>query len=315
MINIFKMDLFRLRKTRSFYMTLAIMAGITVLFTFIVKDSITTANEAKQSAQAETVTENPQADPSYAANGFLQKTKAPEAPVSPETGENETGFRFTITENQEEVSAVSEDDVTLLVMLYDSASGTMLGLFIAVFSVLFATADMNHGFIKNIGGQVSSRCILIFSKALALLVYVILFFAVYLVVQAVSIRIFFGAVPLGNAKEFGGYLAVQLLLHFALALFCMMIAIVLKNNVMSMIIAVLLCMDIPLLICNIINQLLGKLGLTDFDLSRYSLTRTISTLETAVADSDLSRVLAVGICFAVGSLALNCFIFQKRDIA
>lgn len=285
MINIFKMDLFRLFKTRSFYVILTIMAAITIFFTYMVKDTF-------DSMEAEE-------DPVQMEYSFEEEE---EKPV------------ISISSDPESLSVSDKSEVTLLAMLYDSSSGMMLGLFIAIFAVLFATADISHGFIKNIGGQVSSRSILILSKAFSLFIYIILFFAAYLVVQAVSTQIFFGYMKPGDTGEFVRYLAVQLLLHFALALFCMMTAILLKNNVISMIIAVLLCMDIPLLLCNIINNLLGKTGLTDFDISRYSLTRNIASLEVSMTGSDLSCALAVGICFAVFSVAVNCMIFKKRDI-
>lgn len=304
MINIFKMDLFRLFKTRSFYVMLAIMAAITIFFTYMVKDTFDSMEAEDNHVQTESENDEQNSNDTSFSNG-LQLVSY---------GEGEEPPAIIISSNPESVSVSDKNEITLLTMLYDSSCGMMLGLFICIFAVLFATADISHGFIKNIGGQVSSRSILILSKALSLLIYIILFFAAYLVVQAVSTQIFFGYIKLGDTDEFARYLTVQLLLHFALALFCMMAAILLKNNVISIIIAVLLCMDIPLLLCNIINNLLSKTGLTDFDISKYSLTRNIASLEVSMTDSDLIRAFAVGICFAAFSLAVNCMIFKKKDI-
>lgn len=308
MINMIKMEMFRLFKTKSLYVILAIMAAITVFFTYMVKDTLNQMNEA-ETTQAE---QNSGAGYSEFADGF-------EAGVQEngETDSREADARSSalVTVEPSTIEDASIDDVTLLTMLYDSASGMMLGLFLVIFAVLFATADTTCGFIKNIGGQVSSRNILILSKAFGLLVYTVVLFASYIVVQGISTQIFFGYIKPGDAGELASYLALQILLHFALALFCMMLALLIKNNVVTIIIVVLLCADIPALLFRIINQLIGKLGIENFDISKYSLTNTISVLETSAAKSEVVSAVCIGICFAAFAVLLSCFIFKKRDIA
>lgn len=309
MINVCKMELFRLFKTRSLYVILAIMAAMTVFFTYIVKDTFNQANNAAEAARTEAAKQDTNSGHSDLSDGF--ETGLQVQIVSPNTDEKSSAF---ITAGPSGAEDISEDDVSILSMLYNSVTGLLMGLYVVIFAVLFATADTTSGFIKNIGGQVSSRTILILSKALCLFVYTVVIFAAYLAFQGISTQAFFGYSKLGDIGELASYLVIQILLHFALALFGMMLAILIKNNLVSIIIVILLCAEIPTVLFRIINQLIGNLGIENFDISKYSLTGNISALETSVAGSDLTRAVCVGICFTVFSVLLSCFIFKKRDI-
>lgn len=302
MLNMVKMDLFRLFKTKSLYVSLAIMATVTVLFTYLLSNAFDQIEAAAGAAKTETAGQPAASDDSDLSRGFS------------------AGLHVSI--NTEEDSALPPgmedliaDHVTILSMLSDLSAGLLLGLFVVIFTVLFATADTTSGFIKNIGGQVPSRSVLILSKAVCLFVYTVVLFTVYLLVQGIATQLFFGYVKPGDTGELASYLAVQVLLHFALALFCMMLAVVIKNNVVSIIIAVLLCADFPTLLFRVINQLAGNLGVKNFDISRYSLTHTISVLEPSAAGPEFVRTVCIGSCFIVFSILISCFIFKKRDIA
>ena len=51
-------------------------------------------------------------------------------------------------------------------------------------------------------------------------------------------------IGMGNTKAILSYFVTELALHYALVLICMVIAIILKNNVISMVIAVCLSMNV-----------------------------------------------------------------------
>ena len=71
-----------------------------------------------------------------------------------------------------------------------------------------------------------------------LLIYTVLTFVIALLVQAVSNQIFFGYLEIGPVSELSAYVAVQILLHYALALIVMAIAIMISNNLISMTLAI-----------------------------------------------------------------------------
>lgn len=54
-------------------------------------------------------------------------------------------------------------------VFFSNAQGKFYALFLVIFAVMFATADIKSGYIKNIGGQVSQRGSLLFQGQLHLL--------------------------------------------------------------------------------------------------------------------------------------------------
>lgn len=185
---------------------------------------------------------------------------------------------------------------------------------IAVFSVLFTTAESSSGYIKNIGGQISARSILILSKAAALLLYTIVMFVIYFIVQMIANKAFFGYIEFrGEAREFTEYAAIQILLHFALALLCMMAAVIIRKNGIAMTIAVILGLRITGNFYEGINMLFDSFD--GFDISKYLLIGNMNSLLLA---EDISSVaggaIIVGVCFAAVSLLVSCLFFEKRDI-
>ena len=63
-----------------------------------------------------------------------------------------------------------------------------MALFLVIFTVLFSSADIGSGYIKNIGGQVRSRRNLIFSKASVLFVYTTVTMLLYFIIQILHSR-------------------------------------------------------------------------------------------------------------------------------
>ena len=63
---------------------------------------------------------------------------------------------------------------------------------------MFATADIKSGYIKNIGGQVSQRGMLIVSRAVALALFTAITFAGIFVFQAAANMLAFKCVVWGN---------------------------------------------------------------------------------------------------------------------
>lgn len=252
MINIVKMDIYRLFKTKAFYIIGVVFVGFVILLTYF----------SYELGDAEGIGTNLKIYVDYTMS-------------------------FTI-------------------MVYT--------VVIAVFSVLFTTAESSSGYIKNIGGQISARSILILSKAVALLVYNIIMFVIYFIVQIIVNKIFFGYIEFsGEPKEFAEYVAIQILLHFALALLCMMVAVVIRKNGIAMTIAVILGLRITGNFYEGINMLFDNFEA--FDISKYLLIGNMNSLLYAEDISSVaSGAIIVGICFAAVSLLVSCLFFEKRDI-
>lgn len=279
MLNMMKMDLYRMVKTKSTYVILFVMILVTVLTTYLA----TQMPEEEMAAAQEM-----------------------------ESGQEET-VNFGMTVSVSEVAEAGEQ-ITVFGMFYANSQAKALGLFLVIFTVIFSTADINSGYIKNIGGQVKSRWKLIISRTFSILVYTILFLGLFILFQAVSNRIFFGYLEWGDGKAFLIYLGISILLDFALEMICMAVSVLLRNNVFSMIFAICLCMNLMVIIYNAIDRLIAKNGGKDFHLLEYTVTGKLAVFPINPTGQECLGAVLIALIFSGAAILLSCIVFEKRDI-
>ena len=119
MLNMIKMDLYRMFRTKSMYIVWIVLAVAVLFTTFLCKTDYDSLNK-EDAAQQEQFTEP--------------------------TAENiNVGMMVTLpTEPGEKV--------TVYDIFYANSQGKFYALFLVIFAVLFSTADIGSGYIKNIGG-------------------------------------------------------------------------------------------------------------------------------------------------------------------
>lgn len=238
MLNMIRMELYRMFKTKSMYVIWLVMAA-GILFT-----TGLSAGEMKTYSMEE-------------------KQEMYEYATGQTESENvNLGMDVTVpTKPGEEVSVFD--------LFYANIKGKFIALFMVIFAILYSTADMTSGFVKNIAGQVRNREGLVISKAVSLFLYTILTLLLFTGAQMLSNALFFDEFVFGPAKEFFQYAGLQILLHFALLMIVMCIAVVLRNNVISMTIGVLLCMNVLVIFYSFLDRLIAKMKIQDYEIYSY----------------------------------------------
>lgn len=281
MLNIIKMDLYRMLKTKSMYVIWIVLAAILLITTSLCKTDYELLTE-KDAMKQEQVTE-------------------------PTVDNINVGMMVTLpTEPGEKV--------TVYDIFFANSQGKLYALLLVIFTVLFSTADISSGYIKNIGGQVRNRGTLILSRAIALAVFTVLTMAGAFLFQAAANGIFFGELEWGNTKAILSYFVTELALHYALVLICMAIAIILKNNVISMVIAVCLSMNVMTIVYGVINGAIQKIGIQNFQIYKYTITGKLSLLPMNPSGNECLAAFGVAIVFIVMMISVSSVVFQKRDI-
>ena len=281
MLNIIKMDLYRMLKTKSMYVIWIVLAAILLITTSLCKTDYELLTE-KDAMKQEQVTE-------------------------PAVDNINVGMMVTLpTEPGEKV--------TVYDIFFANSQGKLYALLLVIFTVLFSTADISSGYIKNIGGQVRNRGTLILSRAIALAVFTVLTMAGAFLFQAAANGIFFGELEWGNTKAILSYFVTELALHYALVLICMAIAIILKNNVISMVIAVCLSMNVMTIVYGVINSAIQKIGIQNFQIYKYTITGKLSLLPMNPSGNECLAAFGVAIVFIVMMISVSSVVFQKRDI-
>ena len=281
MLNLIKMDLYRMFRTKSLYVICIVLAAALLFTTILCKTDYEILNEAdavQQEQVAELTTEN--------INVGMMVT------LPTEPGEK----------------------VTVFDIFFGNSQGKFYALFLVIFVVLFSTADISSGYIKNIGGKVQSRGALVISRAIALAVFTIMTLAGVFVFQAVANGIIFGYLEWGDARAILLYFATEVVLHYALVLICMTIAVTLKNNVISMVIAVCLTMNVMTIVYGLVNNAIQKMGIQNFQIYEYTITGKLSLLPMNPGGKECLAAFGVALAFIVATIVAGSVVFQKRDI-
>lgn len=296
MFNAIRMDVYRLFKTKSTYIILVIMLALSVMGTGLMSVMTEMTGAERQQVQTEQMSDN--ADYAVEDDQFNEDTEGAQSQLSVSVSEIDP----------------DENDNSVLSFAMSDISGLQAGLFIIIFTVLFSMADINSGFIKSIGGQVKGRGVLIVSKMVAIAIFTAIVIIADFLTQLIAVNIFFDDAAVGSASEIVRLLSSQFVLNFALAVLMMAIAIIIKNNVVSMIIGVCMCTGIFELIFMGINYLMDKIGFSDFDINNILITGKIQSVTIGADASDIGyALLAAAIYIAVSVFAVYN-VFKHRDI-
>ena len=296
MFNAIRMDVYRLFKTKSTYIILVIMLALSVMGTGLMSVMTEMTGAKRQQVQTEQMSDN--ADYAVEDDQFNEDTEGAQSQLSVSVSEIDP----------------DENDNSVLSFAMSDISGLQAGLFIIIFTVLFSMADINSEFIKSIGGQVKSRGVLIVSKMVAIAIFTAIVIIADFLTELIAVNIFFDDAAVGSASEIVRLLSSQFVLNFALAVLMMAIAMIIKNNVVSMIIGVCMCTGIFELIFMGINYLMDKIGFSDFDINNILITGKIQNVTIGADASDIGyALLAAAIYIAVSVLAVYN-VFKHRDI-
>ncbi len=296
MFNAIRMDVYRLFKTKSTYIILVIMIAMSVMGTGLM--SVMTEMTGAESQQVQTEQMSDNADYAGEDDQFNEDTEGAQSQLSVSVSEIDP----------------DENDNSVLSFAMSDISGLQAGLFIIIFTVLFSMADINSGFIKSIGGQVKGRGVLIVSKMAAIAIFTAIVIIADFLTELIAVNIFFDDAVVGSASEIVRLLSSQFVLNFALAILMMAIAIIIKNNVVSMIIGVCMCSGIFELIFMGINYLMDKIGFSDFDINNILITGKIQNVTIGADAADIGYALLTAAIYIAVSVLAVYNVFKHRDI-
>ena len=314
MLNMIKMDVYRMFRTKSMYVIWIILLASALLTSFLSKIDYDAANKEweKQQAvesQADTDTDMQAADVVNAQD--IEEQQAADSNKEQLSQQNTDNVNLGMSV---ELPTEPGKKVTVMDVFFSNAQGKFYALFLVIFAVMFATADIKSGYIKNIGGQVSQRGMLIVSRAVALALFTAITFAGIFVFQAAANMLAFKCVVWGNWKEIIPYFLTELTLHYAFVLICMAIAVIIKNNVISMTLSVCLTMNIMSIVYAFIDYVVNRKGLHNFSIYKYTVTGRMAMLPMDAGREDVVSSMCVAAVFIIIMLSLSSYIFQKRDI-
>ena len=229
MLNVIKMDLYKMFKMKSFYVVTIIAMAFGIIMAMNLMPETSDTNTSSNKTVVESTDKNSASD-------------------SEDNSEVKIGVQIDTTG----IKNTTPNAVYVYGKLL--SSGIYL-LFSVIFVMIFVSSENKNGYIKNIGGQVRHRRQLFISKMAVIGIYTVLFDLIMFLVEAVVWMICTKKISLG-AGSFDGYISFivfQVLLQYAFLMVCATIEAVIKNRVFGMTAAVCLSIGVGPFICMAID--------------------------------------------------------------
>ena len=289
MLNLIKMDLYRMFHSLSTWIIILFTAGMALFCVVMVQGDL--------DAMAD--------DPAYA-----QEMEQEAASASDGNEDRQIGL---YSESDPEWI---EGRIDAGEFISSQLQSGLLTLFVVIFAAIFANAEQKNGYVKNIAGQLTNRGTLALSKLAASAVQVFIMLLVFSLAAGVREKILWGGrFSLGSLTDMLPFLGAQYLLNLGIAALILFFCILTKSSAFSMTAGIMMVMGLFVPAYSIINRAVAEIRPAwDFDISLYLPDGNIGLAGVNASAEILSRAAAVGAVFVVLCAAAAMLIMKKRDV-
>ena len=306
MINLIKMDLYRMVHSISTWVMLLVTVGIALFCVAMVNIDL------------EDMAENPQYSEETSQMGIVSfqiEVKTQDAQEETEETEN--------SEKEQQIGLYADSDPGWIEgqilagdLISTQLESGILTLLCVIFAAIFFNGDQRNGFLKNIAGQYPNRGILVISKMTAAAVQILLMEILFAMATGVTAEIIWGEqFVLGSIPQMLPFLCVQYLLNLGAAGLILFLCTLTRSAAFGMTAGILMIMGILLPVYSVIERafaaLLPSIGL---NISQYVLEGNIGVAGMEASSDILTRASMVGAVCLVLSVLLAMVIMKKRDI-
>lgn len=293
MLNLIRMNLYRMVKTKSLWVVLCCMGMFCVFSCSMSKMDLT---ERKKEAVND-MNGNGASEPLM---GIYQ---------GEENEEVDTTFGIAVNVPEKE-----NGEVPAFLEFYnaDLASGIVL-VFLTIGCALYFNGEIKSGFLKNIAGQTRHKSSIFLSKIFVNMIYVLLALLVYGIVQYISLKFLladefmlrFGKEYL---KETGLLVLSVYLLYMAFSGGISLITVVFKSTAVSITVGMLSAFGL-------INSFVPYIEKSlDVKLLKYMVTTNVHQMLIGTAKKDVMFAIGVGVIYSILYYLFGTIYFTKKDV-
>lgn len=283
MLNILKMDLYKMFKSKNFYIVNVILILVVISLGLLLNFVSNMDYEDAQKGSINLSVNNNEID---ADNTSLKEKDY-----------------YTMQEELKENMDVKE----FLSMQYSSGLASIL---IVIFIALFVCSEWDSGFIKNIIPLKNSRTSLLLSKNVIIAMFIIIQAIIALISAMISSFIITGKFNNFDFKELMIYMGIQIIIRIAFSSLLILISYMFKSKSTSMSIGILFALNIHGLFLTLVNKVvsIGKL-----DISKLSLIGNTSIMEFAIGD--YKRIIIISIVYFLLYNIVSTVRIKKMEIS
>jgi ABC-type transport system involved in multi-copper enzyme maturation permease subunit len=283
MLNLIKMDLYRLIRSKAFI----IMILVTILATLFFSYAYYVTDSSKDFFQG-------------VQDGM--------------SGTETTSYGITLDANNLKETYTLND-------LFKSVTGNApIVIIITIFASIFVVAEENSGYVKNILGQIPHREFVVFSKLTTVALQLLVVMATSALSTFAFGKLFFNhRFSLGSFGEFMSHFGINYLLCFALCALIVFLSIVMRSKILPIIIGILISAGPISLLYNGVDYLIEKIFYSanetmNFSIANYLPYGCMTSLAKSNAGDDFIRAIIVGVVFSLIFILAVIPIIRKRDV-
>lgn len=276
MISVLKMDLYRLFKSKLFYIILIIFIIMSVLSAVITDATIHTSTI--------------------------------------DTKIDSTEKNSVVIIDGSNMSEYSADYANKTDYICDVFSGNVVPMTMIIFSALFAGAFRRTKYEKNIVCSVKKRWYFIVSNAIISLMVCVLVVLIMLGVSALSNTLIiseYADLPFGSIPKLGlfavSYCALLVCATYMMSCFIRLC----KNHTIGLIVALVYGSGV---VYGIINLILAPLLGSDFKIEAFLPLGTMYSLSVSMPDSIFYNAIVIALIFGILAIVIDLIVSNKKDI-
>ena len=306
MINLIKMDLYRMVHSICTWVMLLVTVGIALFCVAMVNIDL------------EDMAENPQYSEETSQMGIVSfqiEVKTQDAQEETEETEN--------SEEEQQIGLYADSDPGWIEgqilagdLISTQLESGILTLLCVIFAAIFFNGDQRNGFLKNIAGQYPNRGIIVISKMTAAAVQILLMEILFAMATGVTAEIIWGEqFVLGFLPQMLPFLCVQYLLNLGAAGLILLLCTLTRSAAFGMTAGILMIMGLLLPVYSVIERAFAALlPSIRLNISQYVLEGNIGVAGMEASSDILTRASMVGAVCLVLSVLLAMVIMKKRDI-
>lgn len=282
MFNILRMDLYKMFKSKSFYILNVALLVIALSMALLMKFTLTMDFEKGQ-----------QSNLSYNRNEEMLSTNDP-----------------SVTEEEyNSMQAEIIDTMTVNEFIVFQYSEFLISILLVIFIALFICSESDTGFIKNIIPLKNSRINLLISKNIIVIFFIIIQGIIGFIASIISNLIVSGKVNILDFKELVIYLGIQMLLRIAFGSLLILFAYLFKSKSASMSVGILLSVNIHGLFLDMLNRVVS---ISNLNLSKLSIIGNVSIVR--FDHDDYQRVIIISIVYFILYNIITTIRVNKMEI-
>lgn len=192
----------------------------------------------------------------------------------------------------------------------DLASGIVL-VFVTIAAALFFNSEENHGFVKNVAGQVRHKYNIYFSQVIVMAMYLLISFILWFLADAAAVALFADGgfvMADGSVKRYIMLIGIQFILSLAHVSGIGLLATLTKSNAATISFGLLFVVGFSSIASSFIYMV------SDVNISKYFVMYNIKSVVMKAGNKILVMAFAVGFIYTIVYNVIGSIWFTKRDV-